>query len=1226
MADNYIVTITYQLEGQNVVSESSSLGKQAGDAFASAFKPKIDLSKAIDAGDIGKNLTSELNKALRSGPLSQSIAETFGGAMGTAAGRLAPPSRPARIDAGLEELSKGIESFTASTEAFTALMKGAPLMAAAQILGRGFSGFGGRVVDPERVYFPGGRAGETSAMALARRLGGGAAAEESAGVGGLAETLQMGGAAGLASRLGTKAILPVAAIGGAVAGLTELNKVVGESGIRGAITAERWDDMAKTMGASTRQFIDMRSQWARANINVDDFSNALTRLSINATRHMPAIEREVRESSDSMEESNIKVRDSERAVEEARLSRADATDKSIKTEGELVKVQTIGVEQREEQRRGAELGVSGADLRVRAAAAQADVAPERQAIADVKGPLTVRGATLGIKGAELSQQEAMANFQRVVSGERNPELERYLAIQRAQLALDTTQHNVRQAKAQKREAELDEQQRIEMPQLEERAQQAKAEAELGADRARTARTGLQINQNYNTQQMDLGAAERDVRRAQLDEGAKTDAITRAQAAERRTVEDKRISDMRQVPVIQEAIRGRAPAGFDIREALGAPEQVMKAIFMEGGGRGAGIVEAARKFVTSPAMMGIPEEEGRRAAQQGALRDVFSGVRGVDTQGLLNTMLLPPQQLSKQQERDNQHLADMIDHAIATGETHKVTSEAGTSAEENRRRDLQTGLENMSQAPKAIQIDEQLNQLGNAALGAGGKLGTFGDKLDSAANTAVQALRQFMGLSTSGGGGGEHGATEAVERSGGGPGLVHGQGTSTSDEVPIMVSPDEYVVKAERVREVGVPFMDAFNAGHVGMAEGGDIADAIRRAHVDPVRADPVRVTPVRVDPVRVDPVRADPVRVDPVRVDPVRADPVRVDPVRVDPVRVGFAEGGDAYAWQSAMRAIGLDPTSARDIESFKTYTSQTRNAARARGAAPSSGASAAATASATSSRPFKFSDVVASKSSEDIASREKTTTTGAVPRKTSERVQTSPASSTTPGTSGAGVHYAGDAASSRLGFHRINEMLDTGRGFSLNKFFKGPEVAPRSPSEESESGPPRTQDVTFGAGEIPLPRDRPSEPSTLQKISSFGESLITPGSSGYTPMTSALRDMFLGSSDTTKKPEDQDQDQGYARGGLVGMARRFSEGGLAGGSAFMASAMASSNGSFRASGGSVEQRGGGMDAIGFHQLDLRTNAGTFSAGVSSDTMEGIRRSSLSVKLTETGARPTWYS
>ena len=94
-----------------------------------------------------------------------------------------------------------------------------------------------------------------------------------------------------------------------------------------------------------------------------------------------------------------------------------------------------------------------------------------------------------------------------------------------------------------------------------------------------------------------------------------------------------------------------------------------------------------------------------------------------------------------------------------------------------------------------------------------------------------------------------------------------------------------------------------------------------------------------------------------------------------------------------------------------------------------------------------------------------------------------------------------------------------------------------------------------------------------------------------------------------------------FAGGGFIGAALRgFANGGLIGG---FADSIASIPG--YASGGAVVPSSS-SNTLGYHQLDLRTSAGTFSANVSEDTMQGIRNSALSGKLSQTGQRPSWYS
>ncbi len=95
-----------------------------------------------------------------------------------------------------------------------------------------------------------------------------------------------------------------------------------------------------------------------------------------------------------------------------------------------------------------------------------------------------------------------------------------------------------------------------------------------------------------------------------------------------------------------------------------------------------------------------------------------------------------------------------------------------------------------------------------------------------------------------------------------------------------------------------------------------------------------------------------------------------------------------------------------------------------------------------------------------------------------------------------------------------------------------------------------------------------------------------------------------------------------YRSGGVVDLIRRFAEGGLVGGfTSAIAHTLAYANG------GPV-QAPTAPASLGHHELDIRTNAGQFTARVDEDTMSAIQNSSLGGKLTTTNpsGRPTWYS
>jgi hypothetical protein len=102
------------------------------------------------------------------------------------------------------------------------------------------------------------------------------------------------------------------------------------------------------------------------------------------------------------------------------------------------------------------------------------------------------------------------------------------------------------------------------------------------------------------------------------------------------------------------------------------------------------------------------------------------------------------------------------------------------------------------------------------------------------------------------------------------------------------------------------------------------------------------------------------------------------------------------------------------------------------------------------------------------------------------------------------------------------------------------------------------------------------------------------------------------------------------ATGGLVGdlmtkLARGFAGGGLVGGITSHVANIPAYAGGGAVTTAATESGGSGIPS-GFHQLDLRTDKGNFSAAVSEDTMGAIRNSSLNGKLSSTGSRPSWYS
>lgn len=68
------------------------------------------------------------------------------------------------------------------------------------------------------------------------------------------------------------------------------------------------------------------------------------------------------------------------------------------------------------------------------------------------------------------------------------------------------------------------------------------------------------------------------------------------------------------------------------------------------------------------------------------------------------------------------------------------------------------------------------------------------------------------------------------------GLISGPGSGTSDDVPIWASNGEFMMRAEAVRRIGVPTLEALNAGRMpGFARGGVIGGAVSAPRIPSLR-------------------------------------------------------------------------------------------------------------------------------------------------------------------------------------------------------------------------------------------------------------------------------------------------------------------------------------------------------------------------------------------------------
>ena len=255
---------------------------------------------------------------------------------------------------------------------------------------------------------------------------------------------------------------------------------------------------AKSTNLSKAAFLAHKDAFQALGLNFDDFSHGLARASLVTQQAHAAIAREV------SEESN-QTAAAQDMVQEAYLKRADAIDAVGDAQDKV-------------------FGVKGA------LAAQQVGGAEAQAIADVRGPLTVRGAEIGIESANV-QAAAAAIASRQAQGEKiSPDEIKALRQSQAGVASDAAGYNQEQAELRLREAENNERERI----ASERAQ--------GGPQAIVQRQLAEAFRAY-------AAAQRGEERAEMGEGAAergTGAAERAQEALKLT----------QTGAVGEALMGR----------------------------------------------------------------------------------------------------------------------------------------------------------------------------------------------------------------------------------------------------------------------------------------------------------------------------------------------------------------------------------------------------------------------------------------------------------------------------------------------------------------------------------------------------------------------------------------------------------------------------------------------------------------------------------------------
>jgi hypothetical protein len=96
-------------------------------------------------------------------------------------------------------------------------------------------------------------------------------------------------------------------------------------------------------------------------------------------------------------------------------------------------------------------------------------------------------------------------------------------------------------------------------------------------------------------------------------------------------------------------------------------------------------------------------------------------------------------------------------------------------------------------------------------------------------------------------------------------------------------------------------------------------------------------------------------------------------------------------------------------------------------------------------------------------------------------------------------------------------------------------------------------------------------------------------------------------------------RDGGNLGAAISHFARRMASGGIVG--AFSAGVHG-----YAAGGQVAHAAGSALGAQTYHQLDIRTDKGSFRAAVGKDTLDALQSSALAGKLSRTGEKPSWFA
>jgi len=649
-------------------------------------------------------------------------------------------------------------------------------------------------------------------------------------------------------------------------------------------------------------------------------------------------------------------------------------------------------------------------------------------------------------------------------------------------------------------------------------------------------------------------------------------------------------------------RGQAPtADFDISH-LRDMEVVRGAILAQTGGKPGATLDFMRQLFGG--MKGL-EEAGApgmdRAERLMIQSSVFRerGIMGKQAQDLLTSLEKPPGERTAQDIQTERRIVALMEKGQQADEVRGKLGAAELRGEVLR---TETGARAM--APEVLDpamkitslVSTAMETLKQEAIDAGAALmsvGTGASQAAGALDGLAGKLQGFMLPSAPSGG-----TSTGVQPSPGGVeeaegGAIYGPGSETSDSIPANLSHGEYVVKASTVRQLGVPFMDDLNAGRVGFQAGGPADDDEK---VKAYRKWLAERRKKKLQGLGAFIASRDP----------------STRPAKFSDVIAKGGDDKDVETFEQAYRrAYGVSPTErpqesprgrASGIIENPFYGNQGDLTVAQLSAASSQ-------AQREMSRPIHAPPL----------QRDVSTPEG---RREYERQRREILAS------------AHKIYSDPEGMRRSLEQLQ-GIGRARTEEERQKALAPSPEIRDLPSSFPGRMEPG-----VPMPRERPSigaEEIVNQQIEAIrGAKTEFLEREGIIPSFDTFQERFRGEQESQtgeKLPQVDTFEDGFlfdnmAGGGFASaqrFARGFANGGYVGS---FADAAASTRG--YAEGGTASSSTGasmsGPEMSGYHQLDIRTNSGSFPTMVSGDTMDALRASTLGSKLSQTGQRPSWYS